>query len=124
MEQKHVSFVDAVKRALTVNYFNFEGRASRSEYWWFSLFTFLCSAILMAIFGDGTFGSILRGLVSLALFIPSLGLSVRRMHDINRSGWWILIALVPIVGWIIYIVWACKQSDVNPNQYGPVPNCE
>ena len=99
MEQKQVSFVDAVKRALTVNYFNFEGRASRSEYWWFSLFTFLCSAILMAIFGDGTFGSILRGLVSLALFIP-------------------------IVGWIIYIVWACKQSDVNPNQYGPVPNCE
>ena len=124
MEQKQVSFVDAVKRAVTVNYFNFEGRASRSEFWWFNLFGFLLSVILMAILGNGTTGTVVRGIVSLALFMPSLGLSVRRMHDINRSGWWILISLIPIVGWIIYLVWACKPSDATPNQYGPVPNCE
>lgn len=123
MEQQQLTFMDAVKRALTVNYFNFEGRASRSEYWWFALFQAILSLLISVIFGSGTTGIILSSIVGLALFMPALGLCVRRLHDINKSGWWYFIGLVPIVGFILLIVWFCKPSDVTPNQYGPVPNC-
>ncbi len=123
MEQQQVTFMDAVKRALTVNYFNFEGRASRSEYWWFCLFQAVLGCLITIIFGDSTTGTVISSIIGLGLLMPEVSLGVRRMHDINRSGWWVLIALIPIVGWIIYIVWACKPSDPTPNQYGPVPNC-
>ncbi|MCM1110920.1 MAG: DUF805 domain-containing protein [Clostridium sp.] len=128
MFQRQLTFTEAVTRALTVNYCNFEGRSSRSEYWWFCLFSFIVSFvlnILMAIFGFGeTATSLVSGLVSLALLLPGLGLCVRRLHDINRSGWFVLLSLIPLVGAIILIVWYCKESDPTPNQYGPVPNVE
>lgn len=123
MEQQQLTFMDAVKRALTVNYFNFEGRASRSEYWWFALFQCVLSWLIQIIVGTGTVGTTILCIIGLALFMPGLGLSVRRLHDINKSGWWVLLGFIPIVGWIIYIVWTCKPSDVTSNQYGPVPNC-
>lgn len=122
MEQRQVTFVDAIKMALQQNYCNFDGRSSRSEYWWFSLFTFILNGALSLIFGDGTLGIIISGVVGLALLLPGLGLCVRRLHDTNRSGWWYLLVLVPLVGWIILIVWFVKPSDPTPNQYGPVPN--
>ena len=78
--------------------------------------------IVGIVFGDGTTGTIISGLVSLALFLPGLGLGVRRLHDIGRSGWAILLALIPIVGAIILIIWFIKDSDPTPNAYGPVPN--
>ena len=62
--------------------------------------------------------------LGLALLLPGLGLSVRRLHDIGKSGWWLLIALIPLVGAIILLVWYCKESDFEPNEYGPVPNVE
>lgn len=62
------------------------------------------------------------GIVGLALLLPSLGLCVRRLHDIGKSGWWWLLALIPIVGAIILIVWFCKDSQPTENQYGPIPN--
>lgn len=67
---------------------------------------------------------ICSGILGLAFLLPSLGLSVRRLHDINKSGWFILLGLIPLVGAIILIVWACKESDPHPNNYGPEPNVE
>lgn len=124
MYQRQVSFTEAIKMALQQNYCNFSGRSSRSEYWWYSLFTFILGfiiAIFAGILGENA-GNALTGIVYLALLLPGLGLTVRRLHDINKSGWWILINLIPLVGWIIMLVWLCKDSDPTDNQYGPVPN--
>ncbi|MDE6787482.1 MAG: DUF805 domain-containing protein, partial [Muribaculaceae bacterium] len=66
--------------------------------------------------------SIASSVVGLALILPNLGLDVRRLHDIGKSGWWIFISLVPIVGWILLLVWDCKDSQMETNEYGPVPN--
>lgn len=124
MYQRQVSFTEAIKMALQQNYCNFSGRSSRSEYWWYSLFTFILGfivAIFAGILGENA-GNALTGIIYLALLLPGLGLTVRRLHDINKSGWWILINLIPLVGWIIMLVWLCKDSDPTDNQYGPVPN--
>lgn len=121
MQQRQVTFQEAIKSGFN-KYCCFTGRASRSEYWWWVLFTFIVGAIVGVVFGDGTTGTIISGLVSLALFLPGLGLGVRRLHDIGRSGWAILLALIPIVGAIILIIWFIKDSDPTPNAYGPVPN--
>lgn len=86
------------------------------------MFTFIVGAVLAIVFGNGTAGSIISGLVTLALFLPGLGLCVRRLHDINRSGWFVLLSLIPLIGAIILIIWFVKESDPTPNQYGPVPN--
>lgn len=121
MQQRQVSFSEAIKSGFN-KYCCFTGRASRSEYWWWVLFTFIVGVIVGIVFGDGTTGTIISGLVSLALFLPGLGLGVRRLHDIGRSGWAILLALIPIVGAIILIIWFIKDSEPAPNEYGPVPN--
>ena len=60
--------------------------------------------------------------VGLAFLLPSLGIAVRRLHDIGKSGWWMFISLIPLIGAIILIVWWCKDSQMEPNEYGPVPN--
>lgn len=104
----------------------FRGRARRSEYWFFYLFSLICSAVAGAIDRmlftgeDGVTNRIVGGLVSLVLVIPSLAVAWRRMHDIGRSGLWYLINLIPVVGWIIFIVWAAQDSH-GDNQYGPSP---
>ncbi len=123
MYQRQVSFKEAVERALKQNYCNFSGRASRSEFWWFALFNFILSAVISIVFcwSQNTM-NVVTGLVNLALLLPSLGLAVRRLHDIGKSGWWIFISLIPIVGWIILIIWYCKDSQMETNEYGPVPN--
>lgn len=125
MYQRQVSFTEAIKMALQQNYCNFSGRSSRSEYWWYMLFYFIVSFIVSFI-GNATGSQVLNYwlsfFVGLALFLPSLGLCVRRLHDINKSGWWVLLNLIPLVGWIIMLVWLCKDSDPTDNQYGPVPN--
>ena len=97
----------------------FTGRASRSEYWWWFVFVVIVGAIL-GMFGKT--GEVLNGIAGLALFLPGLGLAVRRLHDINKSGWWVLLALIPVVGAIILIIWYVQDSDHYTNQYGPVPN--
>lgn len=125
MFQRQVTFEQAVRSAIQVHYCDFKGRASRSEFWWFELFTLILSAIISAF---GVFStsvvSVLQTIVGLALFLPSLGLCVRRLHDINKSGWFVLLAFIPIVGAIILIIWWCKESEMQPNQYGPVPNVD
>ena len=104
-------------------YVQFSGRAPRSEYWYFVLFTVIISVIAniidVIVFGIGY--SILSPIANLALLLPGLAAWVRRLHDTDRSGWWWLLALVPVVGWIILLVWNCSRGTRGPNRYGPDP---
>ncbi len=95
MYQRQVTFSEAIESALVKNYCNFKGRASRSEYWWFVLLNVTLKFVVVgvSIFSEEV-GTILSYGVSLALFLPGLGLSVRRLHDIGKSGWWLLPLLV------------------------------
>ena len=111
-----VSFTDAISLAFT-NYVNFKGRSTRAEYWWFVLFTSILSVITEAIDSISSLG-VTNLILSLVVFMPSLTVGVRRLHDINKSGWWTLMWLIPIVGWIIMIVWYTRRSDEGINRYG------
>ncbi|MCM1076513.1 MAG: DUF805 domain-containing protein [Bacteroides sp.] len=123
MHQRQLTFGEAVQRALTVNYCNFTGRSSRSEFWWFMLFGIIVSCVVSILFAwSDTLEYIVNGLVSLFFILPSLGLAIRRMHDTGRSGWWILVNLVPLVGWIIYLYFAAQDSQPMTNKWGLVPN--
>jgi uncharacterized membrane protein YhaH (DUF805 family) len=114
-----MSFQDAIRVCLTQKYIDFTGRARRSEYWWFALFGFIVQVVVGAI--DRGMGSqILGALISLALLAPSLAVAVRRLHDTSRSGWWLLLVLLPIIGWIVLLVFYLQDS-AGPNAYGPSP---
>jgi uncharacterized membrane protein YhaH (DUF805 family) len=114
-----MSMPDAVRSVLT-QYAGFSGRARRSEYWYFFLANFLASVVASII--DAALGvSLLQWIVTLALLLPGLAVSVRRMHDTGRSGWWLLLGLIPLVGAIILIVVACQDSRPQANRWGPSP---
>ena len=114
-----VSFSEAILRGFS-NYANFEGRATRAESWWWLLFTMFVGFVLsIADLVSGIF--ILAMLFRLGTLLPSLAVGVRRLHDINRSGWWLLLGFVPLVGWLVLIVWAIKQGDLGDNRYGSDP---
>ena len=108
-----VNFVDAVKLFFT-RYADFGTRSRRSEFWWVSLFTFIVNAVLSAVLPDLTW------IWSLAILCPSLALSIRRLHDVGKSGWYLLWNLLPLVGSIIVLIQFCKDS-VEANQWGPNP---
>lgn len=91
-------------------YADFDGRATRSEYWWFVLFTFLVSLTL------GIFSEVLSGVFSLGVLLPFLAVGARRLHDINKSGWFLLVWFIPIIGWIVMIVWAIQEGK-EPNRF-------
>lgn len=117
-----MGFMDAVKKCLSL-YVTFSGRARRSEYWWFVLFTFLmqivASFIDSALFGADT--QILGALAGLALILPSLAVGARRLHDIDRTAWWLLIGLVPLIGAIVLIIFFIQRGTEGPNRFGPDP---
>jgi len=114
-----MSFADAVRSVLS-QYATFSGRARRSEFWWFALFAFLLYIVAGII--DAAIGNQVVGLlVALALFIPSLAVTVRRLHDTGRSGWWILVGLIPLVGFIVLLVFEVQDSQPGTNNYGPSP---
>jgi uncharacterized membrane protein YhaH (DUF805 family) len=108
------------------NYINFQGRARRKAYWMFVLFNIIALVILsliegaLGLSGQNGYG-ILTGLYSLAIILPLIALAVRRLHDTGRSGWWILIGLVPLIGPIVLIVFYVTDSQPGTNQYGPNP---
>lgn len=108
-----VGFFEAA-RLFFANYGNFSGRARRSEYWWASVFTGIVSGILTYVL------PMLSGIWALLIFVPSLSISVRRLHDIGKSGWWYFMLCVPVVGQILILVWACTDSKED-NQWGPNP---
>ena len=102
-------------------YAEFSGRARRQEYWMFFLFNLLAFIAIGIIDGIlGTNGA-LSGLYSLAVLIPSLAVLVRRLHDTDRSGWWILVNLIPTIGWIVCIVLLCIDSKPGENRFGANP---
>jgi uncharacterized membrane protein YhaH (DUF805 family) len=109
------------------HYADFSGRASRAEYWLFVLFFIIiyaaCIAIDYAVFGAGQSGiPVLALLAYLIHFIPGLAVLVRRLHDVDRSGWWLLISLVPVIGGIWLLVLLCSEGTYGPNEYGANPN--
>jgi len=103
------------------NYAVFQGRARRKEYWMFFLFNLIISIVLSIVESLIGLNSVLTGLYSLAVLLPSLGVGVRRLHDSGRSGWWLLISLIPVIGTIILIVFLCQDSEANDNQHGANP---
>lgn len=107
-----MTFGESIRTCFT-KYATFEGRAARSEFWWFFLFTFLASAAASMI------NDTLSGLVSLATLLPSLAVGARRLHDTNRSGWYLLLWLIPLVGWIILVIWAIQEAR-EPNRFSAV----
>lgn len=114
-----MSFTEAVRTCLISKYATFSGRARRSEYWWFSVL-YLVGALLLVGISIVTEERLLNVLL-LALILPMLSVSVRRLHDTGKSGWRMLIALIPVVGPVIYLVGMTVDSATGANQYGPSP---
>ena len=132
-----MGFGEAVKHVYR-NYVNFRDRAPRSEYWWFVLFNIIVSIIvglvemklglasgIMAM-GDGSMSASFAGgplsiIWALANILPGIGVSVRRLHDTDRSGWWLLIGLIPLIGAIVLLVFMCSRGTAGPNRFGPAP---
>ena len=108
-----VSFLDAVKLFFT-RYADFKGRSRRSEFWWASLATSIISGVLSTAIPNFAW------IWSLIILVPGLAISIRRLHDIGKSGWWYLINFIPLVGQIIFLVFMCKDSTED-NQWGPNP---
>jgi uncharacterized membrane protein YhaH (DUF805 family) len=116
-------YIDVIKK-----YAVFDGRARRKEFWMFTLFNAIVGIILSILdtiigtdFGGRTGGGWLSTIYYLAVLLPVIGVSIRRMHDTNRSGWWVLIYLIPCIGWIWFIVLAAQEGTIGDNQYGPDP---
>ncbi|MDR1310437.1 MAG: DUF805 domain-containing protein [Burkholderiaceae bacterium] len=121
-----MNFTTAVKTCVLKKYARFTGRACRSELWWFFLFGTLCGMALLIVsavlFPRGSKAmSVLFALFYLALLLPNVAVQVRRLHDVNRSGWWILLPLVPVVGSIILLVWMCSRGSAGANRFGEDP---
>ena len=108
-------------KVVTEHYFDFTGRARRAEFWWFVLVYIIIVIVLGVIQSILHVGSLLTGLFGLAMLLPNLGVAVRRLHDIGRSGWWIFIAIIPIVGWILIIYWYAQPGTSGANAFGPDP---
>lgn len=127
MQQMTLAF-----RTVLSKYATFSGRASRPEFWWWVLAVFLLTALTQLIdaflmapmlgfdVGSETAGQPLSMLVSIILFLPGLAVAARRLHDIGRSGWWLFLYLIPIIGFLVLLWFYTRPSD-GPNQWGP-PN--
>ena len=121
-----MTFTEAIQSVFS-KYATFDGRARRSEYWYFVLFTMLVNVVLnvgTTLTGGSHFSWVFTGasgLFSLATLIPSLAVAWRRMHDIGKSGVWNLLVLIPLVGSIILLIWHCTDSQPGENMYGPNP---
>ena len=118
-----MSFAQAVSTCLS-KYATFTGRARRAEYWWFTLSYVLL--LVVAMIADAVIGTdlVLYFLAIAAMFLPSLAVAVRRLHDTDRSGWLILVTLIPLIGSIIAIVWLASAGTPGANQYGADPKSD
>lgn len=124
-----MTFQDAIRTCLG-KYADFQGRARRAEYWWWVLFVILASIaagivdslIGAALTGGGGTGlPVFGAAVSLAAFLPSLAVAVRRLHDTDRSGWWYLLVFLPVIGFIVLIIFFVQRGTAGPNRFGPDP---
>ena len=103
------------------NYANFEGRARRAEFWWFTLGNIIIFVVLGILTAIARIFYVLEIIVALALLVPSIAVAVRRLHDTDKSAWFLLIYLIPFVGWIVMIVFYATDSTRGTNQYGVSP---
>ena len=102
------------------NYVNFSGRACRSEYWYWILFIIIADIVAAII--DQTLGiQLVTGLFGLVTIIPNIAIAIRRLHDLDRTGWWILLGFIPLIGWIILLIWYVTKGTDGPNRFGPDP---
>ncbi|MYZ09002.1 DUF805 domain-containing protein [Streptomyces sp. SID2999] len=108
-------YVDVLKK-----YAVFSGRARRKEYWMFALFSLIIS-IVLTILDNALDINFLATIYGLAVLLPSLAVGVRRLHDTSRSGWWLLIALIPLIGAIVLLVFFVSEGKPEANEYGPNP---
>jgi len=124
------NMIDWWKKVVLKNYANFQGRARRAEYWYFNLCNFICilPLYILGVVGGAnesialTFiGFGLYGIYALGLMVPGIAVTVRRLHDTNRSGWYYFIAFIPLVGSILILVWFCTEGDRFQNNYGDDP---
>jgi len=105
----------------------FTGRAQRAEYWYFALFNLLIMIALTVV--DSLLGTynpaaglgLFSGIYALAVLLPGIGVAIRRLHDTSRTGWWVLLALIPVIGPIVLIIFFIMDSTPGENQYGPNP---
>ena len=122
-----MSFGQAISSVFK-NYANFNGRARRSEFWFFALFNliiYLAASVINCLIAGSSDTTSIIGIIyllySLATILPSLAVSWRRLHDIGKSGAYILFILIPLVGWIFLLAWFVKDSDMGENRFGPNP---
>ena len=127
-----MTFTQTIPAVLS-KYATFTGRAARPEFWWWALFVFLVNVatslidhyFIASMLGSEAFTvetpQPLSMLVSLGLLLPGLAVAARRLHDINRSGWWMLIVLIPILGGLVLLWWCVKKGDEGENDFGPPP---
>ena len=102
------------------NYVNFSGRACRSEYWYWILFIIIADIVAAII--DQTLGiQLVTGLFGLVTIIPNIAIAIRRLHDLDRTGWWVLLGFIPLIGWIILLIWYVTKGTDGPNRFGPDP---
>ena len=118
-----MNFAQAISSGFR-NYVGFTGRACRSEFWFWQLYVFVASICLsvldLAAFASANW-SPLSTVFSLAILLPGIAVGARRLHDINKSGFWLFLWFLPIIGWIIMIVWAIKKGDQGDNRFGSDP---
>lgn len=110
------AYLDTLKK-----YAVFNGRARRSEYWYFALFNFIISFILSVLESVVDAPGIFSGIFALAVLLPAIGVSIRRLHDTGRSGWWMFFGLVPLIGAITLLVFMVQDSESEDNAFGPNP---
>ena len=110
-----MGFVDAIKAGFQ-NYFNFQGRAVRSEFWYWMLFAILVGIVTSILDGVLGTGLAVNGIASLILLIPGISVAVRRLHDVNRSGWWYLLVFTGI-GVLVLIYWYVQPTNTGENKY-------
>jgi uncharacterized membrane protein YhaH (DUF805 family) len=119
-----MGFKDAISYCFR-NYVAFNGRAARSEYWYWTLFVYLLLIVAwlidMTVFGFNTTGvNPMTVLATLATLLPTLAVSARRLHDIDRSGWWALL-IFTVIGYVVLLGWAFMRGTVGTNRFGPDP---
>ena len=101
-------------------YINFRDRASRSEYWFWILF-YTIGAIATGVIDLALGVQVTSGVFGLVMIIPNISVAVRRLHDRDYSGWWYLLVFIPLIGWIILLIWYVTKGTDGPNRFGPDP---